>query len=113
MVNASITTIAPYQGHSLRSLEYGRRQHELDDVNSKTKDNKLAARQIGAVSSTASAVNQQHTRHKYPVNRSVIDMDESGNKPPLSTAHILMQLINEMGGSGMNSGPGRVFDIVI
>ena len=113
MVSASITTISPYPGYALRNPEYIRRRHELDDVNTKATDNKLAARQIGVVSSATFDVNQHYTRHKYPLNRPMLELDESGNSQTLSTAHILMQLINEMGGSGMSSGPGQVLDIVI
>ncbi|MFQ5661320.1 MAG: hypothetical protein ACE5GZ_12925 [Gammaproteobacteria bacterium] len=113
-MNAHITRLSPYPGLVLNSQDSVRYRYASADVEDKAADSanldRRTARHVNAILAPESVFNQSGSRQQLSGERT---LDEVNERPAVSGAGVLMQLINKMGGSGVHTGPGRVFDFVI
>ncbi len=116
MINTSITKVAPYPASMVQPSDGVRRLAAgFDREDESTHSiNRPSLRRINALGGAESTLNHHDERSRFKINRSNLhEVDENTDSRLVSNAQVLMQLINEMGGSGSPAGPGRIFDIVI
>ena len=105
--------VSPYPGLTLRSHDGARQHSGMGAVADANEGRIQAIGQVKAISLLESLDHQRHSKTKALFEREFEEVELFAKEPAISNARALKQLINEMGGSGENTGPGQLLSMVV
>jgi len=116
VINAFLTSVTPYPGTVLQLPDSSRRHH-TDDMRDIAVSDESAARKavqpVTAVPDIESSISYKNTRQKINLDRILDRFNGKDQSILVTSADVLMRMINEMGGTGIFNGPGQLFDVTV
>ncbi len=115
MINARLISATPYPGAVLKLPDPSGRDN-TDDMRDIAVSDKTAARKaIQAVTADFDIEpnTSKNTRQKINLERILDRINDKDQSLMVTSADVLMQMINEMGGTGIFNGPGQLFDVTV